>query len=66
MCTDPYHRGKGLAGRLVKAVAAVVRERGETPFLHTGAANTNAIRLYESLGFHLRNTTHFRTVRAPR
>ncbi|WP_327654521.1 GNAT family N-acetyltransferase [Streptomyces sp. NBC_00483] len=66
VCTDPDHRGKGLAGRLVKAVAAVVKERGETPFLHTGADNTSAIRLYESLGFHLRNTTHFRTVRAPR
>ncbi|MFJ8927835.1 GNAT family N-acetyltransferase [Streptomyces sp. NPDC102364] len=66
VCTDPDHRGKGLAGRLVKAVAAVVQERGETPFLHTGADNTGAIRLYESLGFHLRNTTHFRTVRAPR
>ncbi|MGW2340809.1 GNAT family N-acetyltransferase [Streptomyces sp. NPDC001661] len=66
VCTDPDHRGKGLAGRLVKAVAAVVHERGETPFLHTGAANTSAIRLYESLGFHLRSTTRFRTVRAPR
>ncbi|WP_306319889.1 MULTISPECIES: GNAT family N-acetyltransferase [unclassified Streptomyces] len=65
VCTDPAHRGKGLAGRLVKAVSAVIRDRGETPFLHTGAANTNAIRLYESLGFHLRTTTRFRTVRAP-
>ena len=66
VCTDPGHRGQGLAGRLVKAVAAVVRERGETPFLHTGAANAGAIRLYESLGFHLRTTTRFRTVRVPR
>ncbi|MFJ9173481.1 GNAT family N-acetyltransferase [Streptomyces sp. NPDC102360] len=66
VCTDPDHRGKGLAGRLVKAVAAVVQERGETPFLHTGEGNESAIRLYESLGFHLRNTTRFRTVRAPR
>ncbi|MET8472329.1 GNAT family N-acetyltransferase [Streptomyces sp. NPDC006422] len=66
VCTDPSQRGQGLAGRLIKAVSAVIEERGDTPFLHTGAANTSAIRLYESLGFHLRNTTRFRTVRAPR
>ncbi|MHB9755553.1 GNAT family N-acetyltransferase [Streptomyces sp. BYX5S] len=66
VCTDPAQRGQGLAGRLVRAVSAVILERGETPFLHTGAANASAIRLYESLGFHLRATTRFRTVRAPR
>lgn len=36
-----------------------IRERGETPFLHTGADNTNAIRLYEDLGFRLRRTVGF-------
>ncbi|MEV3859159.1 GNAT family N-acetyltransferase [Streptomyces sp. NPDC050095] len=66
VCTDPDQRGQGLAGRLVRAVAAGIKERGETPFLHTGAGNTNAIRLYESLGFELRRTTRFREVRVPR
>ncbi|MGQ4432817.1 GNAT family N-acetyltransferase [Streptomyces sp. SAS_260] len=65
VCTDPVARGEGLAGRLVLAVAHGIRERGETPFLHTGAGNTNAIRLYESLGFRLRRTTAFLAARAP-
>ena len=37
VCTDPAHRGQGLAGRLVRAVGAVVRERGDVPFLHAAA-----------------------------
>ncbi|GLW28158.1 GNAT family N-acetyltransferase [Actinoplanes regularis] len=59
VCTDPAHRGRGLATRLIRAVAAGIRSRGETPFLHTGAANTGAIRLYEKLGFELRRTVDF-------
>jgi ribosomal protein S18 acetylase RimI-like enzyme len=59
VCTDPAYRGRGLATRLIRAVAAGIRARGETPFLHTGAANTTAIRLYESIGFRLRRTTTF-------
>ncbi|MEU0074175.1 GNAT family N-acetyltransferase [Streptomyces sp. NPDC006332] len=65
VCTDPAARGEGLATRLILAVAHGIRERGETPFLHTGAGNTNAIRLYESLGFRLRRTTAFGAARAP-
>jgi len=59
VCTDPAHRGQGLATRLVRAVAAGIRARGETPFLHTAARNTTAIRLYESIGFRLRQRTTF-------
>lgn len=65
VCTDPGHRGRGLATRLVRAIAAGVRERGETPFLHAAATNVTAIRLYESLGFRLRRTSTFGTVRVP-
>ena len=57
VCTDAAYRGQGLASRLVLAVAAGIVARGERPFLHTVATNTNAIRLYESLGFVLRQTT---------
>jgi ribosomal protein S18 acetylase RimI-like enzyme len=60
VCTDVDYRGQGLATRLVRDVAAGIRARGATPFLHTSAANTAAIRLYESLGFTLRAETHFR------
>ncbi|MGI5128367.1 GNAT family N-acetyltransferase [Pseudonocardia sp. CA-107938] len=66
VCTDPEHRGQGLAGRLTLAVAANVRARGDVPFLHTGASNAPAIRLYESLGFVLRRTTSFVAVRPDR
>ncbi|MFD9081243.1 GNAT family N-acetyltransferase [Streptomyces erythrochromogenes] len=65
VCTHPGHRGRGLATRLVRAVAAGIRERGEVPFLHTSAANTGAIRLYESIGFTLRRRPFFMAVRAP-
>lgn len=65
VCTDPSVRGQGLATRLVLAVAHGIRERGETPFLHTAAGNHNAIRLYDSLGFRLRRRTVFLTARAP-
>ena len=63
VCTDPDHRGRGLATRLVRAVAAGIKERGEHPFLHAAAGNTNAIRLYESIGFTLRARTVFSLVR---
>ncbi|SPF02752.1 GNAT family N-acetyltransferase [Streptomyces sp. MA5143a] len=65
VCTDPAFRGEGLATRLIHAVAHGIRERGETPFLHTAAINTTAIRLYESLGFRLRRTTRFMAARVP-
>jgi ribosomal protein S18 acetylase RimI-like enzyme len=66
VCTDPEHRGKGLAGRLVRAVAAGVRARGELPFLHVAAFNTTATRLYRSMGFTERRQVVFSAVRAPR
>ncbi|MET7380793.1 GNAT family N-acetyltransferase [Streptomyces sp. NPDC005526] len=65
VCTDPSVRGQGLASRLILAVAHGIRARGETAFLHTGARNTRAIRLYESLGFRLRRRTAFLAARAP-
>ncbi|MFI0961460.1 GNAT family N-acetyltransferase [Streptomyces sp. NPDC021080] len=65
VCTDPGHRGEGLATRLILAVAHGIRERGETPFLHTAASNTGAIRLYESLGFRLRRPVRFMAARVP-
>ncbi|GAA2488375.1 GNAT family N-acetyltransferase [Streptomyces longisporus] len=63
VCTDPAYRGRGLATRLVRAVAAGIKERGERPFLHARATNADAIRLYESLGFTLRRRTVFSLVR---
>jgi predicted GNAT family acetyltransferase len=65
VCTDERYRGRGLATRLVRAVAAGIRERGETPLLHAAATNVTAIRLYESLGFVLRRHTRFVAVGMP-
>jgi ribosomal protein S18 acetylase RimI-like enzyme len=65
VCTDTAHRGEGLATRLVRAVGAGIRARGEIPFLHAAATNTNAIRLYEQLGFLLRRRATFQAVRVP-
>jgi predicted GNAT family acetyltransferase len=59
VCTDPEHRGQGLAGRLVRAVAAGIVARNETPFLHARGTNVDAIRLYRRLGFALRVTSSF-------
>ncbi|GAA0584202.1 GNAT family N-acetyltransferase [Streptomyces crystallinus] len=65
VCTDDAYRGQGLGTRLILAVVANIRARGERPFLHTGAGNTPAIRLYEALGFRIRRTTRFMTARVP-
>lgn len=65
VCTDPDHRGEGLASRLVLALAHGIRQRGATPILHADATNVNAIRLYGQLGFEIRKEVLFQVVRAP-
>lgn len=64
VCTDPSWQGNGLAARLILALVAGIRERGEQPFLHTAADNVNALRLYDKLGFRLRRTVVFHGIRA--
>lgn len=56
VCTDAEWRGHGLGTRLVRAVAAGIRDRGDAPFLHVVDSNTDALRLYEALGFRWRRT----------
>jgi ribosomal protein S18 acetylase RimI-like enzyme len=65
VCTDEAHRGTGLAARLVRAVVANIRARGDVAFLHASADNTNAIRLYDAMGFRLRRTLTFYGARVP-
>ena len=65
VCTDPQLRGRGLASRLVLAVAAGIHDRGERALLHAAATNVDAIRLYEQLGFTLRRRTTFGALRTP-
>ena len=54
----------GLATRLIRAVGAGIRARGEIPFLHAVATNP-AIGLYEKLGFRHRRATVFAAARVP-
>jgi ribosomal protein S18 acetylase RimI-like enzyme len=54
VCTKPDHRGQGLASRLMGALIAGIQRRSERAFLHVMSANTGAIRLYEGLGFRVR------------
>ncbi|MFC4948764.1 GNAT family N-acetyltransferase [Pseudonocardia sp. GCM10023141] len=65
VCTDVGYRRQGFATRLVHAVAASIRDRGDSPFLHAYALNTPAIRLYLALGFRLRRRVEFLRVRVP-
>lgn len=65
VCTLPEHRGRGLAGRLMRVVMSRIAARGETPFLHSYASNAGAIALYESLGFRYRRTMQFRVLGRP-
>ena len=51
VCTAPTHRGQGLASRLVSALSRGIHCRSERVFLHVLSTNTNAIGLYEQLGF---------------
>jgi GNAT superfamily N-acetyltransferase len=51
VCTDPDHRGQGLARYLVARLTRDILSRGERAFLHCELGNASAIALYESLGF---------------
>jgi ribosomal protein S18 acetylase RimI-like enzyme len=64
VCTDDAWRGQGLAERLIRAVGAGIRARGEVPFLHALATNP-AIGLYEKLGFRHRRGIVFASARIP-
>jgi ribosomal protein S18 acetylase RimI-like enzyme len=54
VCTRPDHRGQGLASQLVGSLIARMQLRPERVFLHVLSTNTGAIRLYEELGFDVR------------
>lgn len=62
VCAHPDARGRGFARALSAHVARSIVARGRTPYLHTYATNTAAIRLYESLGFRLRCEVHVVTL----
>jgi len=65
VCTHPDFRGRGYARILVAAVAEAIRQRGEIPILHVLASNAAAIKVYESVGFSIRQTLHVVAATAP-
>ena len=58
VCTWPEFRGQGMAAALIREVVRGFVARGDTPFLHSYAHNTGAIRLYETLGFRATRPMH--------
>ncbi len=65
VCTDPAYRGRGLAARLIRAVAVDILDRGELPFLAAVAENQGALRVYRRIGFTDRGPVTFNVVRTP-
>ena len=57
VCTHPDARGRGYAALLMSRVIREIEHEGKTAFLHAMAQNP-AIRLYQHLGFTLRQTFH--------
>jgi ribosomal protein S18 acetylase RimI-like enzyme len=66
VCTDTEARKRGLATRLVRAIAAGIEARHEVPILHVLAENHSAIRVYEALGFEVRAAFETLVIQAPR
>lgn len=63
VCTHPDFQGHGYAQALVAAVSNQILEQGDIPFLHTGAENSRAIRIYEKLGFQQRRLVQLAVLR---
>lgn len=51
ICVHPEWQGRGLGRLLTHFASHQVQDDGDQAYLHAAAANTNAIRLYESLGY---------------
>lgn len=63
VCTHPDAQGRGL-GRLMSLYGARrIQEAGDIAYLHAYTTNTPAIRLYELIGFKLRETMNMAIIR---
>jgi GNAT superfamily N-acetyltransferase len=63
VCTHPDARGRGYARLLMACVMDEIVRAGKTPFLHSFADNYGAIRVYEGLGFTLRQSFELAVVK---
>lgn len=55
VCTHPEFQGLGFSKRVLPHVLKYIQKLGKIPYLHLYPENTPALRLYESLGFEVRN-----------
>lgn len=65
VCTHPGFRGRGYAEALVAAIARDSHAEGVVPFLTALESNTQAIRVYERVGFVRRRTLELAVVKPP-
>jgi ribosomal protein S18 acetylase RimI-like enzyme len=57
--THPNHTGKGYAKQLTTHTVNAIFAQNKTPYLHVAETNSNAIALYEKLGFTARRKISF-------
>ena len=65
VCTHPEHLGKGYGSALVSNQAERIIQGGKIPFLHVKKDNMGAIKLYERLGFQIREEVNFYVIQKP-
>lgn len=63
ICTHPAFLGRGYARRLTAILTNETLARGDLPFLHVSQRNARAVQLYERMGYHLRRTIPFWSLR---
>ncbi len=63
ICTHPDFHGHGYARRLTAFLTNDTLERGDGPFLHVSPANARARGLYEAMGYRVRRTIPFWSLR---
>lgn len=57
--THPQHTGKGYAKQLLKCTTDQIFNQNKIPYLHVAESNVGAIKLYEKLGFAIRQKISF-------
>jgi ribosomal protein S18 acetylase RimI-like enzyme len=65
VCTHPDFRGRGYARALVAAVTRNIHDGGQIPFLTSFEANTDAVRIYQQVGFAIRRTFQLAVLKPP-
>jgi predicted GNAT family acetyltransferase len=62
VCTHPDYLGRGYAAALIRHLIVLIVAKSWIPFLHVLKENTDAIKLYEKLGFRVRSEMQFNVI----